>query len=110
MRFLRRSFLTGLALSAPDRPARGAPSRPLRQRLAAAFEKIALFDSHEHLWDEQQRISEPIDFFALTGDYVVSDLVSAGMPAEAVKIIRDIGRCLPHDNAARFFRRAGEAR
>ncbi|MCU1272879.1 MAG: putative TIM-barrel fold metal-dependent hydrolase [Bryobacterales bacterium] len=88
----RRNFLTAvLALAAPATSARpkSTPSQSLRVRLGAAFQKTILFDSHEHFWEESQRVSKPLDFFSLASDYVIGDLTSAGLPSDAAKTIQD---------------------
>jgi predicted TIM-barrel fold metal-dependent hydrolase len=77
------------ALAHAQNTARGTPSRSLRDRLRSAFDGIEVFDSHEHFWDERERTSGPLDFFSLANDYVISDVVSAGLTPEAGKIVRD---------------------
>jgi uncharacterized protein len=92
MSFARRNFLTALtALAAPATSARllSTPSASLRGRLAAAFQKTILFDSHEHFWEESQRVSKPLDLFSLASDYVIGDLTSAGLSRDAAQTIQD---------------------
>src|SRR6478609_4054980 len=76
-------FLTGLGgdwLAA-------ATSDSLEKRLFAELENLEIADTHEHFFDERDRITQRIDFFALVqAAYTGSDLVSAGMPAEASRI------------------------
>jgi predicted TIM-barrel fold metal-dependent hydrolase len=50
---------------------------------------MEIADTHEHFMDEQQRVSRPIDFFDLLGHYTLGDAVSAGMPAEALRLMRN---------------------
>jgi hypothetical protein len=92
MSFARRNFLTAFtALAAPATSARllSTPSASLRGRLAAAFQKTILFDSHEHFWEESQRVSKPLDLFSLASDYVIGDLTSAGLSRDAAQAIQD---------------------
>jgi len=73
-----------------QRAAPGKPSGLLRTRLRTALNDLELFDSHEHFWDERERTSGPFDFFSLVNDYVISDVISAGLTPEASKIVRDV--------------------
>ena len=86
MGFSRRAFLASASAVALGQT---AGSRALRDRLTGEFDKLLLFDTHEHLWDEKDRVSGPIDFYSLVGDYVMSDLVSAGLGPEDGKLLRD---------------------
>ncbi|MFB3924257.1 MAG: amidohydrolase family protein [Terriglobia bacterium] len=45
---------------------------------------MAIFDTHEHIWHEETRLKKRVDFFHLFSHYADSDLVSAGMSAQAV--------------------------
>jgi len=47
--------------------------------------RMTIFDTHEHLWHEDVRLAKKVDFFLLFSHYTNSDLISAGMPAEAVR-------------------------
>jgi hypothetical protein len=92
MSVTRRNLLTAFpALAPPAMSARpvSTPSASLRGRLGAAFQKTILFDSHEHFWEEAQRVSKPLDFFSLASDYVIGDLTSAGLPPDAAQTIQD---------------------
>lgn len=90
MTWSRRSLLALPVLGAAQSPPRRAgTSASLRTRLVQAFERTRLFDSHEHFWDEAERVSKPLDFFILSTDYVISDVISAGLPAEGMRLVRD---------------------
>jgi hypothetical protein len=54
--------------------------RTLRQRAAA----MSVFDTHEHLLFEDERLAKRVDFFLLFSHYNDGDLVTAGMPRQAV--------------------------
>ncbi len=88
MDYDRRGLLARLpllgAISAPAQP-----SRSLEARLLAELESIETVDTHEHIIPESERVSQRIDFFTLAGHYAISDLVSAGLSAEALKVIND---------------------
>ncbi|MGH9626810.1 MAG: hypothetical protein ACRD7E_00375, partial [Bryobacteraceae bacterium] len=91
MRISRRALLAGVpALAAAQRRSPSTPSKPLRARLRSAFDQLELFDSHEHFWDERERTSGPLDFFSLANDYVISDVISAGLTPEAGRVVRNI--------------------
>jgi len=55
---------------------------------------IRVIDTHEHLYEEQERLNKPIDFIDLFDQYACYDLQSAGMPAA------DWERCLQPDTPA----------
>jgi glucuronate isomerase len=68
--------------------AKKAPrSRSLRQRLLDGVEEPEIIDTHEHIIPEQERVSQPIDFFTLAGHYAINDVISAGLAADAQKMI-----------------------
>lgn len=70
----RREFLTlAAALQAS-----AATARSLESELA----RYEVVDTHEHILTEEQRTSEPCDFFTLASHYAVNDVISAGMPKE----------------------------
>jgi predicted TIM-barrel fold metal-dependent hydrolase len=90
MKWSRRSLLALPVLgSAQSPPRRAGTSAALRGRLTREFDRTTLFDSHEHFWDEAERVSKPLDFFILSTDYVISDVISAGLPAEGMRLVRD---------------------
>ena len=88
MDYGRRGLLAHLpllgAISAPAQP-----SRSLEARLLAELEAIETVNTHEHIIPESERVSQRIDFFTLAGHYAISDLMSAGLSAEALKVIND---------------------
>ncbi len=51
--------------------------------------RMTIFDTHEHLWHEDARLAKKVDFFLLFSHYTDADLVSAGMPAEAVRSLQN---------------------
>jgi hypothetical protein len=90
--FSRRSFLGGLPLLLVSRPAVSAApvSSSLEARLLARLEQLEIADTHEHFFEESERVSQHVDFFSIVqGAYTASDLISAGMPAEASRMLRN---------------------
>ncbi|HUU14063.1 MAG TPA: amidohydrolase family protein [Terriglobia bacterium] len=51
--------------------------------------RMTIFDTHEHLWHEDARLAKKVDFFLLFSHYTNSDLISAGMPAQAVQDLQN---------------------
>lgn len=80
----RRGFLTRLPAFASAKVSKGNPphSRSLLDRVLSALNNIDAVDTHEHIIDETDRISQPIDFFTLAGHYAVNDAISAGLAPE----------------------------
>lgn len=80
-----------VASSASAAPLQGRPvsesgiRRALRERAAA----MMLFDTHEHLHRESERLSQPADIFLLFSTYLRSDLVSAGMDRNSMLALDD---------------------
>jgi uncharacterized protein len=85
MRFDRRQFIYSGATAGLA----AAPSATMTRRLGTELDKVRLFDSHEHLIPEKQRVAEDADFFLLLGHYALNDLISAGLTDAALKIVRD---------------------
>jgi predicted TIM-barrel fold metal-dependent hydrolase len=89
----RRSLLVGIPLLAAGQQTfvpRTRSSRSLERRLRIAFDNLDIADTHEHFHDERDRVRMPIDFFTFAVDsYAATDLTSAGMPAETMRLIRD---------------------
>jgi predicted TIM-barrel fold metal-dependent hydrolase len=56
----------------------------IRRRLRDSAAALTVFDTHEHLWHECDRLARPVDFALLLSHYTSSDLVSAGMDPSAV--------------------------
>ena len=84
----RRRLLMQLPLLAAARVAVGARrSLSLEERLAGAIEGIELVDTHEHIIPEPERVAQEVDFFTLASHYAISDVVSAGLPSESLKLI-----------------------
>ncbi|MCP5117389.1 MAG: amidohydrolase family protein [bacterium] len=84
----RRAFLAGLPVAAAAAPPR-AVSQELTSRLREAVDSLEVVNTHEHILPESQRVSERVDFFTLAGHYAISDVISAGLPAEARKTVQD---------------------
>jgi len=63
----------------------------IHPEIKKVVDAIRVIDTHEHLYEEQERLNAPIDFIDLFDQYAVYDLQSAGMPAE------DWERCLQPD-------------
>src|SRR4051812_33823534 len=86
----RRSLLTRLPLlGAMTASGQTARSRTLEGRLLNALERIETVNTHEHIIPEQERISQHVDFFTLASHYSISDVISAGLSADARKLIAD---------------------
>src|ERR1051325_8380420 len=86
----RRSFLSRLpAVFAARAGKRRSVSSSVEDRILSAMQSFEVFDTHEHIIPESQRISEPIDFYTLAGHYAINDVISAGLPAESAARIRD---------------------
>ena len=87
----RRTFLKHLPVMycLPGTPAAPAESRKLEQRLLASFEKMEIADTHEHFFDERERVAQRVDFFTLAQGYTMADMASAGLPAESSRLIRN---------------------
>src|SRR5262245_47757383 len=70
----------GLPLGTVGQPrSLSAIGKSLR-RLAA---QTTLFDTHEHLWREPERLAKKLDCFLLFSHYTDDDLISAGMAPNA---------------------------
>lgn len=103
MIFGRRLFLTGAAL---------APfaARAANSGLAEALDKVRLYDAHEHLIPERERLGQRVDFFTLAGHYALNDVISAGLAGDALALVKDPAAPLarrwkafePYWKAARF--------
>src|SRR5216683_1492690 len=87
----RRTFIKHLPFlySLPGTLAAAPKSGLLEQRLLASFERLEIADTHEHFFDERDRISQHVDFFTFAQGYTTSDLVSAGLSAESSRLIRN---------------------
>lgn len=72
-------------------PSRLAPSEPqsLQQELSKTFEGMEIADTHEHILDESQRVTQNIDFFRLLGNYAIYDLLLAGLPPESLRLVQN---------------------
>jgi len=70
--------------------AAASASRSLEERLLKEFEKLEIADTHEHFFDEQERLRQRTDFFAIMAQsYTQADLASAGLPVESSRLIRN---------------------
>ena len=86
----RRSFLSRLPVIFSSKAgAKRSPPPSLVEQILSSIEKFEVFDTHEHIIPESQRISERADFFTLASHYAFNDVISAGLPAESVGRIRD---------------------
>ena len=88
----RRDFLgralAGAAAALAARPARGfAPSARLRERLRAELARGPIFNTHEHLVPEAQRLRDPLDIFTLISHYAINDVISAGLDPKAASTL-----------------------
>ena len=50
---------------------------------------MEIADTHEHFLDERDRTAQRVDFFTLAQGYTISDLVSAGLPPQSSRLIRN---------------------
>lgn len=112
MAFLRRWFLGGAA-AAPAVWGAGT-ARPgasaFEKSLLKALEELRLFNVHEHLIPERERVAQPVDFFTLAGHYALNDVISAGLEGGALALVRNRDAPLeqrwkafePYWEAARF--------
>jgi uncharacterized protein len=84
----RRGLLTRLpllgAISVSGQAA--ARSRSLEERLLNSLEHIETVNTHEHIIPEPERTSQRVDFFTLASHYAISDVISAGLSADARKL------------------------
>lgn len=86
----RRTLLA--AMAAPigvDGAQRQAGRSGIRQALRQRASAMTIFDTHEHLRRESERLEGPSDVFLLFSHYVNSDLVSAGMDRDAVAALQN---------------------
>jgi hypothetical protein len=84
MQLDRRWFLShGAAAGLP------APDAALTRRISGELDKVRLYDTHEHLLPEKQRVSEPADLFLFLGHYALNDLISAGLSGAHLETVRD---------------------
>lgn len=84
MEFERRWFLaqgTAAGIAAPD--------STMARGLAEALDRVRLFNTHEHLLPEKQRVAEPADLFLFLGHYALNDLISAGLEGAALETVRN---------------------
>lgn len=86
----RRSLLMHLPLlGAVSGAPRVTRSKSLQGRLLSALEELETVNTHEHIIPEQERTAQRVDFFTLASHYTVSDLISAGLSTESVKLINN---------------------
>ncbi len=52
--------------------------------------RTMIFDTHEHIWHEETRLRNKVDFFHLFSHYTDSDLVSAGMSSQAADNLQNL--------------------
>ena len=86
----RRTFLSYLPLAGvlpAGQAAAASPPGSLSGRLLSAVEDIPLVDSHEHIYAEEDRVRQGMDFFTLVKHYVLQDAVSAGLPRDSVEVV-----------------------
>jgi uncharacterized protein len=82
------------------------PSRELFHRLKGAIDTLPVVDTHEHLFlTEEEDLAREVDFAVFLCQYVVDDLIAAGMPLDDFEAfdsslgmeLRVGGRVLDHD-------------
>ena len=92
MPFDRRSFL-GSLFGLAAAPAAAMP--PAQQRgslegdLLSVVNDIPLVNTHEHIIPEAERVASHIDFFTLAGHYAISDVISAGLSGDDLRLVRN---------------------
>ena len=86
----RRGLLLRLPLlGALATPARAQRSRTLEERLRNALDQMEAVNTHEHIIPEAERVAQPVDFFTLAGHYAINDVISAGLPADSLKLVNN---------------------
>lgn len=88
MNVSRRSLLASLPLVS-CLPLRAAPSKKLQRQILESISEMPVIDSHEHLFPESRRLSEPVDYFILARHYSLNDVVSAGLSEEERALVLD---------------------
>jgi len=84
----RRGLLKRLPLlGAATASGQTARSRSLEERLLAELARIETVNTHEHIIPEAERTALRVDFFTLAGHYAINDVVSAGLSADAQKLV-----------------------
>jgi uncharacterized protein len=68
------------------------PQTTRQAAIAEALADLRLIDTHEHTAAEAVRLGIELDFTYLLADYLSSDLISAGMPADDLEAVRTPGR------------------
>ncbi len=110
MNFGRRWFLGGAA-AVPGAAWTASPAASAVEKdLAAELDKVWLYDVHEHLIPERERVKQAVDFFTLAGHYALNDVISAGLGGDDLAAVKDPNASLdrrwkafePHWKAARF--------
>lgn len=113
MNLHRRRFL-GATAAAPGAAWSAESPRPgssaLEKSLLSKLAEVRLFNVHEHLIPEKERVAQPVDFFTLAGHYALNDAISAGLQGDALAAVRNQDApperrweaFEPHWNMARF--------
>jgi hypothetical protein len=84
----RRGLLARLPLlGAISVSGQAARSQSLEERLLKSLEQIQTVNTHEHIIPEPERTSQRVDFFTLASHYAISDVISAGLPAEGRRLV-----------------------
>ena len=58
-----------------------------QRELRSYVEAIPVIDSHEHLPNESERLSQQVDFFTLFSHYCIDDLAAAGMSQKTIDML-----------------------
>jgi hypothetical protein len=86
----RRSLLIHLPLlGAASASGQTARSASLEERLLAGLSRIETVNTHEHIVPEPERLARRVDFFSLARHYFFSDITSAGLAGDALKLVSD---------------------
>lgn len=82
----RRSLIAHLPAAAALPAAAGA--KPAN-RIDEAVMSMEIVNTHEHILPEDERTSQPVDFFTLAGHYAINDVISAGLSGDGLALVRN---------------------
>ncbi len=86
----RRAFFGSFpaAALAADQAGPG-PTSEFERDLSDEIDRIPLVNTHEHLLPEEERTRARVDFFTLASHYALNDVISAGLSAAELDLVRD---------------------
>lgn len=59
------------------------------EKIFEEIKKIEIFDTHEHIMYEEERVTTDVDFFLFFNKYASTDLVNAGLSGNNIKYLLD---------------------